>query len=80
MTMDQLREWGAVVTAEELAGAMDSMPHAPLRCGLGMPCFEGPAYADRVGGRLTFRDWGHWAPADQAEWRTEYESRRPRTL
>lgn len=65
------------VTVEELARAMDSMPPSPRLSGFGMPCFEGPAYADRVGGRLTFRDWEHWTPEDQAEWRSEYEARRP---
>jgi hypothetical protein len=33
---------------------------------------EGPTYADRVNGRLTFRDWKYWTPEDQAEWRAEY--------
>jgi hypothetical protein len=43
----------------------------------GLPVsFEGPYYADRVNGRLTFRDWEHWQPEDQAEWRVEYEQYR----
>lgn len=27
--------------------------------------WEGPIYADRVGGKLTFRDWDSWYPEDQ---------------
>lgn len=30
---------------------------------------EGPAYADRVGGKLTFRDWDKWTAEDQAAYR-----------
>lgn len=33
--------------------------------------FEGPHYADRVGGKLTFRDWDHWDEADKAKWRDD---------
>ena len=32
---------------------------------------EGPVYADRVGGRLTFRDWEHWTKEDQDKWRDD---------
>ena len=28
---------------------------------------EGPVYADRVGGRLTYRDWDEWELADQRQ-------------
>ncbi len=30
---------------------------------------EGPAYADRVRGWLTFRDWERWEPDDQVLFR-----------
>jgi hypothetical protein len=36
---------------------------------------EGPAYADRVRGRLTFRDWEHWTAEDRAEYRELFEAR-----
>ena len=32
---------------------------------------EGPVYSDRVGGRLTFRDWEHWTKEDQDKWRDD---------
>ena len=32
---------------------------------------EGPIYADRVGGRLTFRDWDKWTKEDQDKWRDD---------
>jgi hypothetical protein len=38
---------------------------------LGPVSFEGPVYADRVGGKLTFRDWDHWDKADQDKWRDD---------
>jgi hypothetical protein len=37
--------------------------------------FEGPSYADRVGGKLTFRDWDSWDPADQVIWQDECNRR-----
>jgi hypothetical protein len=33
---------------------------------------EGPGYADRIKGRLTFRDWDHWAEEDREEYRAEF--------
>lgn len=36
---------------------------------------EGPSYADRVGGRLTFRDWEHWTHEDRDEYREQFEMR-----
>ena len=33
--------------------------------------FEGPIYADRVNGKLTFRDWDHWTKEDQDKWRDD---------
>ena len=38
---------------------------------------EGPVYADRVGGHLTFRDWEHWTDEDQDEYATEFMKRAP---
>jgi hypothetical protein len=42
--------------------------------------FEGPFYADRVGGRLTFLDWDSWDPADQAIWQDERNRRLAKPL
>jgi hypothetical protein len=33
---------------------------------------EGPGYADRIKGRLTFRDWDHWTEEDREEYRAEF--------
>ena len=32
---------------------------------------EGPYYADRVCGCLTFRDWEDWTKEDQDKWRDD---------
>lgn len=44
----------------------------PMMCAIGP---EGPIYADRVNGRLTFHDWEHWTEEDQFEWRDEFMKR-----
>lgn len=40
---------------------------------LGLDKIEGPVYADRIKGKLTFRDWEHWDKADQDNWQTVYQ-------
>jgi len=35
---------------------------------------EGPIYADRVKGRLTFLDWDGWTEEDRREYADEYEN------
>jgi hypothetical protein len=36
---------------------------------------EGPTYADRVKGRLTFHDWNSWDEGDKVEWLPEKQRR-----
>ncbi len=36
---------------------------------------EGPAYADRIGGKLTFRDWDSWSPEDQVTYAEQRAAR-----
>jgi hypothetical protein len=40
---------------------------------------EGPVYADRVNGRLTYLDWERWTPEDQARWPRPISSDEPPT-
>lgn len=47
---------------------------------IGQVSFEGPAYADRVGGKLTFRDWTHWTAEDQDKYRDEFLKRAPKRI
>lgn len=58
-------EWPYAGTAHEWRGFVKSA--------LGFDKIEGPVYADRVKGKLTFRDWEHWDKADQDNWQTVYQ-------
>lgn len=59
---------------------MISISHWGMIDVLGPLSFEGPAYADRVHGRLTFRDWAHWEPDDQLKYSGEFLKRAPKPV
>lgn len=44
------------------------------------PSFEGPVYADRINGRLTFLDWDNWTEQDQDKYSGEFMKRAPKRV
>lgn len=49
------------------------MGDAKLKGPFGDQGIEGPIYADRVGGLLTYLDWDKWDEADKAEYAQDYQ-------
>lgn len=69
--------WGT--DAANIAYPLPEKARVKIVWPLGDP-IEGPGYADRVKGRLTFRDWEHWTANDQKEYLAQYEAHKKAVL